>query len=140
VSDASFNLAIQDISKNNQCYDSINQQLFSNPQYYTTDSCNNLILTDSGNALYQKLIQQNPQCVDIQPSTMNTAELISQYEKMNRRRREIDQNMNMILNMDSRSNIQPEIFQHTNRNYSVSIMFVVLAISMVYYTSQHLQN
>ena len=141
TSDASFNKAITDISLNNQCYDAINQQLFSNPGYYTVDSCNNLILTASGNDLYQKLIVNNPvECAGIKPSEINQTDIIQRYQTMVRRRREIDQNLNMILNENSPENLQTPMFQQTNRDYSVSIMFVVLAISMVYYTVQHLRD
>jgi hypothetical protein len=140
-SDASFNMAIADISLNNQCYDAINQQIFSNPGYYTVDSCNNLILTASGNELYQNLILNKPvECAGIKPSEMNQTDIIQRYQTMVRRRREIDQNLNMILNENNPDNLQTPMFQQTNRDYSVSIMFVVLAISMVYYTVRHLRE
>lgn len=140
VSDTSFNMAIEDISLNNRCYDSINSQIFSNPQYYTTDSCNNLILTAQGNQIYQSAIKQNPQCAGVKADSLNTTDLTDRYQKMIRRRQEIDQNMDMILNDDSRRNPIPTLYQETNRTISVNIMFVVLAISMVYYTARHLRD
>ena len=141
TSDASFNLAIDQIQKNNQCYNSIANTLFSNPQYYTVDSCNNLLLTPEGNQIFQNLIQENPECENLLEETPpNTNDLIKQYKQMVRRRQEIDQNMNMTLNMDSRTNPIPTLFQQTNQNVSVSIMLVVLGISVFYYTIRHLQD
>lgn len=141
ASDASFNLAMDDIKKNNDCYDSISQEIFSNPQYYTIDSCNNLLLTSKGNEIYQNAIQKNPKCSNVKPnSSVNVNDMTQRYQKMVRRRQEIDQNMNMILNKDSPSNPIPTLYQETNRSISVNIMFVVLAISMVYYTVRHLKE
>jgi hypothetical protein len=141
ASDTSFNLALEQIQQNNKCYDSIANTLFSNPQYYTVDSCNNLLLTSEGNQLFQKLIEQNPVCATVlqQPQT-NVKDMISQYQKMIQRRRKVDEDMNMVLNMDSRTNYIPTLYQQTNQDISVSIMFIVLAISMVYYTVRHLND
>jgi hypothetical protein len=141
ASDASFNLALEHIQQNNQCYDSIANTLFSNPQYYTIDSCNNLLLTPQGNQLFQKLIEKNPECATVlrQPQT-NVNEMISKYQKMIQRRRKVDEDMNMVLNMNSRTNYEPTLYKQTNQDVSVSIMFIVLAISMVYYTIRHLND
>lgn len=141
TSDASFNLAINQIQQNNECYNSIANTLFSNPQYYTIDSCNNLLLTPQGNELFQKLIQENPECETLlEQSPSDIHDMIQKYKQMVRRRQEIDQNMNMTLNMDNRSNYTPTIFQQSNQNVSVSIMFIVLGISVFYYTIRHLQD
>ena len=141
ASDASFNLALTHIQQNNQCYDSIANTLFSNPQYYTVDSCNNLLLTPEGNKLFQNLIQQNPDCVTVlQQPQPNVKDMIEQYKKMTQRRQKMDQQMNQDLNTDSRTNYIPTLYQQTNQDVSVSIMFIVLAISMVYYTVRHLND
>ena len=141
VSDSSFNMALEQIKKNNRCYDSIANTLFSNPQYYTVDSCNNLLLTPQGNELFQNLIQQNPDCVTVlQQPQSNVNDMIEQYKKMIQRRQKIDQQMNQNLNTDSRINVIPTLYQQTNQDVSVSIMFIVLAISMVYYTVRHLND
>jgi membrane-bound lytic murein transglycosylase len=141
ASDTSFNLALTQIQQNNQCYDSIANTLFSNPQYYTVDSCNNLLLTPQGNQIFQQLIQKNPECVNLnQQNTTNIDDMINQYQKMVQRRQQVDENMNMILNMNSRTNYEPTLYQQTNQDVSVSIMFIVLAISMVYYTVRHLND
>jgi hypothetical protein len=142
ASDASFNLALNHMNQNNKCYDSIANTLFSNPQYYTIDSCNNLLLTSEGNTLFKKLIEEDPDCINVleQPSDLNINDMIQQYQKMVQRRQQIDQNMNMVLNMNSRSNYIPTLYKQTNQDVSVSIMFIVLAISMVYYTVRHLND
>jgi hypothetical protein len=141
ASDASFNLALNNIKQNNQCYDSVADTIFSNPQYYTIDSCNNLLLTREGNRLFQKLIDENPDCINIlEQSDINVNDMIQQYQEMIQRRQQIDQNMNMVLNKNSRSNYIPTLYQQTNQDVSVSIMFIVLAISMVYYTVRHLND
>jgi hypothetical protein len=65
-------------------------------------------------------------------------ELIQQYQEMVKKREEVDQQINMILNKDSPANVQPELFRQTNRDISVNIMFVVLAVSTVFYVVRHL--
>jgi hypothetical protein len=141
ASDASFNLALEHIQKNNHCYDSIANTLFSNPQYYTVDSCNNLLLTPQGNQLFEKLIEQTPECATVmQQPQINVDEMINRYQKMIQRRRKVDEDMNMILNMNSRTNYIPTLYKETNQDVSVSIMFIVLAVSMVYYTVRHLSD
>jgi len=141
ASDTSFNLALEQIQHNNQCYDSIANRIFSNPQYYTVDSCNNLLLTPQGNQLFKKLIKENPDCeIALQQPETNVNDMIQQYQKMVQRRQKIDENMNMILNMNSRSNYEPTLYQQTNQDVSVSIMFIVLGISLVYYTIRHFND
>jgi hypothetical protein len=143
ASDASFNIAVEQIEQNNECYESITNTLFSNPQYYTIDSCNNLLLTPEGNKIFEQLIEQKPECeiiLEQQPPTSNINDMVQEYREMVRRRQRIDQDMNMILNMDSRSNFIPTLYQQSNQNTSVSIMFLVLGISMVYYTIRHLSE
>lgn len=144
TSDTSFNLAMNHLKQDNQCYDSIANTLFSNPKYYTIDSCNNLLLTSEGNTLFQQLMQQTPDCsganISNTSSTTNVNDMIQQYQRMSRRRKEIDDNMNMTLNMNSRSNLEPTLYQQSNQDVSVSIMFIVLGISMFYYMVRHLNE
>jgi len=72
------------------------------------------------------------------PVVLTQEQLIQQYQEMVRKREEVDQQINMILNKDSPGNVQPELFRQTNRNISVNIMFVVLAVSTVFYVVRHL--
>jgi hypothetical protein len=72
------------------------------------------------------------------PVVLTQEQLIQQYQEMVRKREEVDQQINMILNKDSPGNVQPELFRQTNRNISVNIMFVVLAVSTFFYVVRHL--
>ena len=141
-SESSFNDAMEQIRQNNQCYDSITTTIFSNPQYYTVDSRNNLLLTTEGNKIFSQLIQQNADCVNVrnQPPPANADELISEYKKMVKRRQEIDQNMNQVLNMNSATNYTPTLFKQSNQSVSAGIMFTVLAITMLYYVIRHTKD
>ena len=133
--EAVFDESIDNLKQNNECYDKVVSQIFSNPDYYTIDSCNNLLLTPQGNTLFQQLIEKNEECSElIKESPIDQQRLINEYQQMVRRRREIDQDMNHILNMNARSNYRPTLYQQTNQTVSVGIMFTVLAISMMYYT------
>ena len=72
------------------------------------------------------------------PVVLTQEQLKKQYQEMVKRREEVDQQINMIINKDSPSNVQPELFRQTNRDISVNIMFVVLAVSTVFYVVRHL--
>ena len=72
------------------------------------------------------------------PVVLTQEQLIQQYQEMVRKREEVDQQINMIINKDSPANVQPELFRQTNRDISVNIMFVVLAVSTVFYVVRHL--
>ena len=72
------------------------------------------------------------------PVVLTQEQLIKQYQEMVKRREEVDQQINMIINKNSPSNVQPELFRQTNRDISVNIMFVVLAVSTVFYVVRHL--
>ena len=84
----------------------------------------------------KKPVRTTKKPVTTQPLTQEQLE--KQYQEMVQKRQEIDQQINMIINKDSPTNVQPELFRQTNRDISVNIMFVVLAISTVFYVVRHL--
>lgn len=137
-SEEKFNESIDNLKQYNDCYDKVVSQIFSKPEYYTIDSCNNLLLTSQGKIIFQQLVEKNEDCSELMgKSEIDQQRLINEYQKMVRRRKEVDQEMNHILNMNSRSNYRPTLYQETNQSVSIGIMFSVLAISMLYYTVRH---
>jgi len=137
--DVSFNMAMKQLDKNNQCLQSVNQKLLSNPQYYSLDSCNNLILTQEGNSIYQQLIQTDCSNSDL-TNASNTSNIIRQYRQMVERRQQMDQTLNTAVNKESPVSYHKVMFQESNQQMGVGVVLTVLAISMIYYAVRHIAD